>query len=157
MAKYTEFDQALANEICLAISSSTCGIRKLCAKNPHWPDRSTIYRWTWEYPKEFGDHYAHAKARQVEWLVEEALEIAYDGSHDTYIDERGNDRCDHEWLGRSRLKIDTIKWLACKLAPKIYGDKLEEKSDPANDPDILRAKNSVQKLKATSNGQSSPA
>ena len=32
---------------------------------------------------------------------------------------------DQEHIGRSRLRIDTRKWAASKLAPKKYGDKLD--------------------------------
>ena len=32
---------------------------------------------------------------------------------------------DHEHINRSRLKIDTRKWLAAKLCPRMYGDKNE--------------------------------
>lgn len=37
------------------------------------------------------------------------------------VTEQGNRRCDAEFIARSRLRIDTRKWLASKLAPKIYG------------------------------------
>jgi hypothetical protein len=118
------YSQAIADEICNKMATSTMGIGRLCKENLHWPSRAEVYRWVFEHPS-FRDQYARAKAMQVEWLVEEALEIAYDGSNDTYIDDKGNSRCDNEWVARSRLKVDTIKWFASKLAPKIYGDKKE--------------------------------
>ena len=135
----TVYSEQIAQEICHAIASSTKGIGRLCKENAHWPDRSQIYRWCFMHAS-FRDLYAHAKAMQVDWLVEEALEIAYDGSGDTYIDEKsGNERCDNEWVARSRLKVDTIKWYASKLAPKIYGDKAV--TDSAREGDDFISKN----------------
>jgi hypothetical protein len=31
---------------------------------------------------------------------------------------------DHDNINRARLKVDTRKWMAAKLSPKKYGDKL---------------------------------
>jgi hypothetical protein len=32
---------------------------------------------------------------------------------------------DQEAINRSRLRVDTRKWLLAKLLPKVYGEKLE--------------------------------
>ncbi len=117
------YSDELADEICNTISSTTKGIAQLCRENQHWPDRSEIYRWVFKH-SHFADQYSRAKARQVEWLVEDMLNIANDTDNDTLTNEKGAKYCNGEWVNRSRLKIDTIKWIACKLAPKIYGDKL---------------------------------
>jgi len=53
------------------------------------------------------------------------LEVADDGRNDTYTDEDGNIRTDHDVIARSRLRVDTRKWLLSKALPKIYGDKIE--------------------------------
>ena len=29
-----------------------------------------------------------------------------------------------EWINRSRLRVDTRKWLAGKLCPRLYGDNV---------------------------------
>ncbi len=41
------------------------------------------------------------------------------------VDGKGNKVLDHEHVQRSRLRVDTRKWAAGKLAPKRYGDKLQ--------------------------------
>lgn len=120
-----KYSDALADEIIDTVRTTTKGIRVLCAENPHWPEMQSIYRWMDKH-KEFGERYALAKARQVELLAEEALDVAYNGSGDTYTDSHGNVRCDNEWVQRSRLKVDTIKWIASKLAPKIYGERVHK-------------------------------
>jgi hypothetical protein len=73
--------------------------------------------------------YARAKEEMAEHFAEEMLEIADDGSND-WIErelERGNviKVADHEHIARSRLRVDTRKWLMSKLLPKKYGEKLD--------------------------------
>jgi hypothetical protein len=60
---------------------------------------------------------------QAEFMAEDILDIADDDSKDIKYDEDGNESCNAEFVARSRLRIDTRKWLASKLAPKIYGDR----------------------------------
>ncbi len=62
---------------------------------------------------------------QADALFDEALEIADDASGDWAVDKDGKKTLDHENIQRSRLRVDTRKWAAGKLAPKRYGDKLQ--------------------------------
>ena len=116
----TDYTPELVKEICDTIASSNKGIKKLCKENSSWPSHNTIYRWLANY-SEFSDQYAQAKRNQIELLVDEILEIADDSSQDQVINAQGNLVCNTEIIARSRLRIDTRKWLAAKLVPKIYG------------------------------------
>lgn len=122
MPRPTSYTKEIAQEICDAISTSSIGIRRLCKQHKHWPDGATIFRWR-QNNSAFRDQYAQAKKCQVEVLVDEILEIADDSSHDETHDKQGNAKANSEYINRSRLRVDTRKWLASKLAPKIYGDK----------------------------------
>lgn len=73
---------------------------------------------------EFSEQYARAREAQADKLAEEALQIADDGRNDTYVDGDGNVKTDTEVIQRSKLRVDTRKWLASKMAPKKYGDKV---------------------------------
>jgi hypothetical protein len=84
---------------------------------------STFLRWADQNP-EAADQYARAMQRRAEDLAAELLVIADDGTNDTYVDDEGNARTDHDVIARSRLRVDTRKWLLSKLLPKRYGDKL---------------------------------
>ena len=68
--------------------------------------------------------YAAAMHARADKYAEETIEIADDGSNDTYVDGDGKVRTDTDVIGRSKLRVDTRKWMASKLAPKKYGDKL---------------------------------
>ena len=89
------------------------------------PDRSTVFRWLAE-KKEFYDQYARAREVQAEILADEIVEIADDSTNDFMEVQRGKGVvtvCDQENINRSRLRVDSRKWVASKLLPKKYGDK----------------------------------
>lgn len=124
----TDYTPELVEEICDAIACSTKGIRRLCKEGVDWPNPDTIYRWLKEH-KDFRDQYARAKRLQVEAIVDEILEIADDGSQDAVVNNDSKVTINHEHINRSRLRIDTRKWLASKLAPKLYGNKVDATHD----------------------------
>ena len=94
------------------------------------PDKATVLRWLADREKaEFRDQYAHARAMQADRLFDEAIEIADDASADWVETDDGKKVLNHEHVQRSRLRVDTRKWAAGKLAPKRYGDKLQHTGD----------------------------
>jgi terminase small subunit-like protein len=101
------------------------GLRKIC-EDPQMPSRQTFLRWI---EKDTGRQTRYQAAREalMDWYAEEILEIAWDSSKDTIPAEgKKPARCDNEWVNRSRLKVDTLKFLMAKLHPKRYGDKAVE-------------------------------
>ena len=57
-------------------------------------------------------------------MCDEIMEIADDSSNDIdRIDDFGNPIENREFISRSRLRVESRKWLASKLKPKKYGDK----------------------------------
>jgi len=49
--------------------------------------------------------------------------------------EEGRKKVNHENIQRDRLRVDSRKWYASKVLPKIYGDKLaKELSGPNGGP-----------------------
>jgi len=119
----TLYTEELANKICTAIANSCKGLSHICKENPDFPCRDTIHEWVISN-KIFSDKYARAKELQGELMVDEMIAIADDGRNDTYEDEDGRIRTDHDVISRSKLRVDTRKWIASKLLPKKYGDKI---------------------------------
>jgi hypothetical protein len=68
---------------------------------------------------------------QADLLAEECLDISDDSRQDIRVTEDGKTMIDGEFVARSRLRVDTRKWLASKLLPRQYGDKslLEQKTE----------------------------
>lgn len=129
MSRPTEFSLFLADEICELIAEGH-SLRSICSTED-MPNKSTVFRWL-AANKEFCDQYARARECQADTLADEILDIADDGKGDTYLDAEGNERVDHEAIARSRLRVDARKWIATKLKPRVYGDKVEttHKGDP---------------------------
>lgn len=112
--------------ICTEIETSSQGLGKIAKK--HGIARSNVLEYI-RNNAEAQDRYARAKQLQMDYLAEEIIEISDDSSNDTIINEKGQKVEDKEWTNRSKLRVDTRKWLMSKLAPKKYGDKLDVTSD----------------------------
>ncbi len=124
MGSVSTYTEELGNEICEGLATSSKGLAHLINANPHWPCAQTIFEWRLKI-KSFGDKYDLAKRNQIEALVDDILNISDNDDNDVIEN-------DHGLVGnsvaiqRSRLRVDSRKWLAGKLAPKIYGDKIQQ-------------------------------
>lgn len=90
------------------------------------PDKATVFRWLAKY-EAFRDQYARAREAQADALFDDILDIADDGRNDWMQRKFGEeDRWveNGEALRRSALRIDARKWMAGKLLPKKYGEKV---------------------------------
>ena len=149
----TKYTKAIAAKICgqLAMGKS---MRTVC-KDPKLPCPATIFNWLRDIP-EFLEQYELAKEEAADALVDEMLDIADDGMNDYYFDtiiskldpdttvaELMNDegylalralcaKARPEGAQRSRLRLDARKWIASKLKPKKYGDKITHAGDEDN-------------------------
>lgn len=157
MKAYVHYSDDIAQEILETVASAQVGLRQLCVDNPHWPAAKNIMKWKREHP-EFGARYARAKQDQIELIIDDVLEIADDKSQDriTKLDAEGNEYtvCNHEFIQRSRVRIDTRKWLAAKLLPKLYGDRLIVEKDTESESLIDKARTEVARLKEDDHGRS---
>jgi hypothetical protein len=126
------FSQELADRICSEIIEGY-SLRTVC-KPDDMPCVSSVLKWLREKP-EFLLQYEKAKEEQADALAEEMLDIADDGSNDWMV-KTGKDGESIGWMvngehvQRSRLRLDTRKWIASKLKPKKYGDKLQTDFQP---------------------------
>jgi len=72
-------------------------------------------------------------------MADELLEVADDGKND-WMERQGEDDqklyvLNGEHVQRSRIRVDTRKWLLSKALPKVYGDKLtQEHTGPNGGP-----------------------
>lgn len=123
MPRQTEFKQTIADEICERIADGE-SLRKIC-ESEDMPAKTTVFRWLAdERFAAFRDQYARAREAQADVFFEEIIDIADDGSNDTYQKD-GAELTNHDVIARSRLRVDARKWAASKLAPKKYGEKLD--------------------------------
>lgn len=107
--------------ICEEIETSSLGLGKICEK--HGLTRFSVLDFI-RVNEAGANRYARAKELQMDYLAEEIINISDDSSNDTISTEKG-DIENKEWVNRSKLKVDTRKWLMSKLAAKKYGDKID--------------------------------
>ncbi len=99
-------------------------LRQICT-DEHMPSEAAVRGWAVDNVDGFAARYARARDMHADALFDEALEIADDVSGDWTKDKDDKPVFDHEHVQRSRLRVDTRKWAAGKLAPKVYGDKMQ--------------------------------
>lgn len=130
MARPNKVPQPTYSEpiVCEILERLSAGemLRDICASDKRFPASCTFRRWVVDDLHGLAARYTRARELGIHEIIDECISISDDGSKDTTEDEDGNPKCDHEWLARSRLKVDTRKWLASKIVPKIYGDKVEQ-------------------------------
>ena len=107
MSRPSEFSGEIADLICERLVGGQ-SLRSICAADD-MPNCSTVFRWL-AANEGFREQYAHAREAQADALFDESLDISDDKSGD---------------VQRDRLRVDTRKWMAGKLKPKKYGDKLD--------------------------------
>lgn len=115
------YSQEYADSICDHIASGR-SLVSWCQEGDR-PSYTSVMRWL-DAHESFRENYARARQDQADFLAEEIVQIADDGSNDTYLTEDGP-KTNQDVIARSRLRVDARKWYASKLAPKKYGEKVE--------------------------------
>jgi hypothetical protein len=104
------YSDELAETICQRIANGE-GLRAIC-RDDDMPGRQTVLDWlNDEKYAAFRAKYARAREAQADFLDEAMADVA--------------DNATPENVQVARLRVDTMKWRASKLAPKKYGDKLD--------------------------------
>lgn len=101
---------------------------------------------------------AFERARQISWelMAEDTMAIADDSSGDLYKDEMGRDKVDHENIQRSKLRVDTRKFILSKRVPKTWGEKLDVTGIPGAQTNILLSPmEQIKRLREARDGSSS--
>lgn len=123
----TLYSEELANTVCEMISKGM-SFKTIGEKlNMH---TRTFFGWMRDRP-EFMQMYAQAKREQAAHMAEQIVEIA-DEPPQKIIDEKGIERTDNGYVQWQRLRVDARKWIASKLLPDVYGDKLQVTNNDGN-------------------------
>ena len=113
------FRQEVADAICAAIASGA-SLRK--AAHEQGVAAPTVIDWVNARP-DFSEQYARAREKGYALLADEIIEISDDSSSDVVETEHGQ-KTDAEVVARSRLRVDSRKWILSKMLPKVYGEKI---------------------------------
>lgn len=136
------FTAELATEICRKLSEGQT-LREVC-RHESLPSESTVRGWALDDREGFSAQYTRAREIGYLAMADELLEVADDGRND-WIERQDEDSkasfvLNGEHVQRSRLRVDTRKWMLSKALPKIFGDRVtqEHTSDPANPVQVIQ-------------------
>ena len=120
------YSDELADRICEEIAQGR-SLNSLC-KQDNFPSMTAVINWLADPSKaRFVAKYARARQAQADAIFDECLEIADDCSTDVVQVERNGrlvTEANPAAIQRARLRIDARKWIAGKLRPDKYGDKV---------------------------------
>lgn len=133
MGRPTKYRESIARAICIRLMLGQ-SLNEVC-RLERYPSKPTVFAWLSRH-ETFLNQYRHAREIQQESHLDEMMEIADDGSNDWMerTDKNGDSIGWHlngEHVNRSKLRIDTRKWIMERMAPKLYGNKQQlEHSSP---------------------------
>lgn len=114
------FSIELFDAICKDISSSSIGLHHICKK--HGISHVSFYNWIKD--EDLLNKYMRARDEQADYLADEILNIADDKTGDLQDSEFGQVG-NAANVNRARLQVEARKWIAAKLKPKKYGEKMQ--------------------------------
>jgi len=123
VAKHRLYSPELAEDILERLADGE-SLKSICEREG-MPSRGAVNHWVLNDHDGFASRYATAREAGLMTLADDILVISDDGSNDTYKDADGNDRTNTDVVQRSRLRVDSRKWILAKLMPKQYGDRLD--------------------------------
>lgn len=142
----TSFSTEVFDTICERLADGE-SLRAIC-RDEDMPAAGTVCRWLAEDEEgKLREQYARARELQADALFDDVLDIADDARND-WMERRGEEdagwQANGEHIQRSRLRIDARKWMAGKLRPKVYGEKVaHEHAGPGGGPMVTEVQYTV--------------
>jgi hypothetical protein len=126
MPRPSGYTEEIAMRLCTHVAEGK-SLNAFCKmeNNPHI---SMVYRWLQQFPA-FRENYTQAKQDSADTLADGALEICDTPQMGTKtITKRIGDKETVETIvgdmtDHRRLQVDTRKWIAANLKPKVYGPR----------------------------------
>lgn len=123
MTRPSTYTEEVARAICDRLAQ-TGSLRRVCAA-ADMPHDNTVRRWlaVGKFTLDgepFSQVYARAKEAGIDALVDETLDISDDGSND-WLEREHGPQVNGEAIARSKLRAETRRWLAERMAPRKYG------------------------------------
>ena len=111
----SKFSQEIADRICVELSKGK-SLRKICEADD-MPEDTSVRRWlAKEENTAFRLQYARARQEQADHYADEIIDIS-----DTEEDPQ-----------KAKVRIDARKWVASKLKPKKYSERMMLAGDEEN-------------------------
>jgi hypothetical protein len=123
----TLYTEEIAQKICARLAEGE-SLRSIC-RDEGMPVEGTVRSWAINPEHPIFAQYRAAREAGYLLMADELLEISDDGSNDWMERSYGDDKpagwvANGEHVSRSKLRVETRKWILSKALPKIYGDKI---------------------------------
>lgn len=122
----SDYTQETAAKICERLTEGE-SLRSIC-RDEAMPSIASVFRWLGAH-EIFREQYALARDAQADTLADEIIEIADTPllGITTKTDEDGKiETTEGDMIAHRRLQVDARKWIAAKLKPKKYGDRIHQ-------------------------------
>jgi len=119
----SKYSKEQATYICAELANGR-SLREICEEE-QTPSRESVRRWLDEH-EEFRGQYARAREEQAEYYAQQIIDIADTPlmGKKTKTTSKGEvEVTEGDMIEHRRLQVDSRKWIACKLLPKVYGDR----------------------------------
>jgi hypothetical protein len=133
-------------------------LRTIC-RDDHIPTERSVRRWAMADIEGFAARFSQARELGYLAMADEILEVADDGRNDWTKDDEGY-KVNGENIARSRLRVDTRKWILAKCLPKVFGEKITQsvqQLDENGNPTAPRAHVTIEFLGDPAPGRSDPS
>ena len=111
----TEEKRSWCNRLCVHIQDGG-SVTGFCRQYPQGPSKQQWYDWLRE-DAIFADEYIRAREISADTLADDCVAIADE------VKDAGH--MDSARVNAARLRVDARKWVASKLKPKVYADRIE--------------------------------
>lgn len=101
----------LIDKVCELMAEGQ-SINQIC-QMPGMPSKATWYRWMHDNYLDIQDKYARARDAQADYYANQIIEIA---------DSAGASGAE---VAKAKLQIDARKWVAARMAPRSWGNKVD--------------------------------
>jgi hypothetical protein len=139
MPAHSTFTQEVADEICWRIANGE-SLVDICGpdRDRRLPHRQTVYVWLAERD---GFHRAYRRARdiQADLFIDQIVKIA---------DATDGDSRGPRDVRRDSLRVNVRRWIASRLAPKRYGDRVVLAGEDDGQPTEASQENAAARIVA---------
>lgn len=112
------YNEEFAALVCEEISGGA-SLRSICRRE-NMPSQNSVFSWLRRFP-EFASQYTRACQARADAMAEEIIDIADDGSNDTYANEDGDVQINTDVIQRSKLRVEIRKWIMARMSQEVWG------------------------------------
>ena len=124
MGRPSLYTEEIANQICVRLGLGE-SLRRICLSD-HMPSLATVMNWLTTKP-DFLEQYTRAREIQAETQFDELIDIVDQPPELSHITNKDGElvevKFDSSYVAWMKLRVDTRKWTAARMAPKKYGEQ----------------------------------